>query len=454
MSQDIERLIQQDANVVLHPASSIEALVQDGPQMIVSANGCRITDSNGRELLDAVAGLWCVNVGYGRSELADAMKQAAEKLAYYHSFANASNPWQVELAEKLLSHAPAGLSKVFFGTSGSDCNDTLIKIAWHYYTLQGKTAKTKIIARDQAYHGTSISTASLTGLSGFHKEFPIPLDFVVRADCPHFYSRGLEGETEEQFCDRLINNIQQLIDQEGADTIAAFFAEPIMGAGGIIAPPAGYYPRLKEVLQANDILLVADEVICGFGRLGSWFGSTQMGLQPDMMASAKGLTSGYFPLSAAFISQEIWQVLKTEGSEKVGSFMHGYTYSGHPVGAAVGLANIAIMENENLPARAKDNGDYLHAQLQSLMNLPNVGEIRGQGLIAGVQLVTDKANKTSPDATLKIPQKVADRAREKGVIVRPLATVGSLAISPPLTISRDEIDELVQALTESISSIA
>jgi len=454
MSQPIDRLIQQDANVMLHPSSSIQALVDNGPQMIVSASGCHVTDADGRELLDAVAGLWCVNAGYGRTELADAMKMAAEKLGYYHSFANASNPWQVELAEKLIGYAPKGLGKVFFGTSGSDCNDTLIKIAWHYHSLRGNGSKVKIISREQAYHGTSISTASLTGLTGFHKEFPIPLDFVLRVDCPHYYSRGLADESEAEFCDRLIKNIAQLIETEGADTIAAFFAEPIMGAGGIIVPPEDYYPRLKKLLQANDILLVSDEVICGYGRLGAWFGSEQLGIEPDMMASAKGLTSGYFPLSAAFITDSIWQVLKDEGSKQVGAFMHGYTYSGHPVGAAVGLANLEILEKENLIDRARDNGHYLHEQLQSLMNLPNVGEIRGQGLIAGVQLVADKRNHTLPDEDLKIPLEVTNRMREKGVIVRPLATIGSLAISPPLTISREEIDQLVQALSESISSVA
>ena len=454
MTREIDRLIKQDANVLIHPASSISALVDNGPQMIVSASGCHVTDADGRELLDAVAGLWCVNVGYGRTELADAMKMAAEKLGYYHSFSNASNPWQVELAEKLLTLTPKGLSKVFFGTSGSDCNDTLIKIAWHYHSLRGKKSKIKIISREQAYHGTSISTASLTGLTGFHKEFPIPLDFVLRVDCPHYYSRSLPDESESEFCDRLINNIAQMIEQEGADTIAAFFAEPVMGAGGIIVPPENYYPRLKRLLADNDILLVADEVICGYGRMGEWFGSEQLGLEPDMMATAKGLTSGYFPLSAAFITQPIWQVLKDEGSKQVGAFMHGYTYSGHPVGAAVGLANIEILEKENLINQARENGRYLHEQLQSLLNLPNVGEIRGHGLIAGVQLVSDKSTRSLPDESLKVPLKVANLIREKGVIVRPLATIGTLAISPPLTISRDEIDQLIAALSESISSVA
>ncbi|MFB0970264.1 MAG: aminotransferase class III-fold pyridoxal phosphate-dependent enzyme, partial [Pseudomonadales bacterium] len=375
------------------------------------------------------------------------------QLGFYHSFTNASNPWQVELADKLLQLTPNNMGKVFFGTSGSDCNDTLIKIAWHYHALKGNNKKTKIIARDQAYHGTSISTASLTGLTGFHKEFPIPLDFVVRVDCPHYYSQAIDDETEEQFCDRLINNIEAMIEREGAVTLAAFFAEPIMGAGGIIVPPQDYYPRLGKLLKQHDILFVADEVICGYGRLGAWFGSTEFGIEPDMIASAKGLTSGYFPLSAAFLTDEIWEVLKL-GSEQIGAFMHGYTYSGHPVGAAVALANIEIMERENLIEKAKVSGKYLHEQLQSLMNLPNVGEVRGQGLIAGIQLVTDKASRQTPDQADALPAKITALMREKGVIVRPLASIGTLAVSPPLNITNDEIDTLVSALSESISSFA
>ena len=453
INKNIDQLIKRDAEVLLHPSSSITDLIENGPKMVVGAQGRHVVDAEGRQLLEAMAGLWCVNVGYGRDELGEAMKVASNQLGFYHSFTNASNPWQVELADKLLQLTPNNMGKVFFGTSGSDCNDTLIKIAWHYHALKGNNKKTKIIARDQAYHGTSISTASLTGLTGFHKEFPIPLDFVVRVDCPHYYSQAIDDETEEQFCDRLINNIEAMIEREGADTLAAFFAEPIMGAGGIIVPPQDYYPRLGKLLKQHDILFVADEVICGYGRLGAWFGSTEFGIEPDMIASAKGLTSGYFPLSAAFLTDEIWEVLKL-GSEQIGAFMHGYTYSGHPVGAAVALANIEIMERENLIEKAKVSGKYLHEQLQSLMNLPNVGEVRGQGLIAGIQLVTDKASRQTPDQADALPAKITALMREKGVIVRPLASIGTLAVSPPLNITNDEIDTLVSALSESISSFA
>ncbi len=448
---DLKKLIADDADVILHPASSISALLCNGPQMICAADGCMIEDAQGRRYLDAVGGLWCVNAGYGRAELAQAMKEAAEKLSYYHTFSNASNPWQVQLAEKLLSIAPAGLGKVFFGSGGSDANDTLIKIAWHYHALRGQHKKIKVIARQQAYHGTSVSTASLTGLGGFHKEFPLPLDFVLRVECPHFYTRALPGEDEAQFCERLIDEVRQLINTTGAENIAAFFAEPIHAAGGIIEPPAGYYQKLKALLAEHDILLVADEVVCGYGRLGSWFGSPQLGLEPDMMATAKGLTSGYFPMSAAFITNDIWQVLK-QGSDKLGAFSHGYTYSGHPVGAAVALANIELLEREGLVEKARENGAYLHQRLLAVLGSnPYVGEIRGRGLLAGVQLVADKAQKILPDAGEKWPLKVSNAVRERGVIVRPLPSVATLAISPPLTISREQIDTLVMALQEAVN---
>ncbi|WP_221800749.1 aspartate aminotransferase family protein [Oceanobacter mangrovi] len=452
---DIEGLVEQDANVLLHPASSITALEANGPSMITAASGCNILDSDGQMLLDAVGGLWCVNAGYGRQEITEAMKAAADQLAYYHTFSNASNPWQVALAEKLLTLVPASLTdgRVFFGSSGSDANDTLIKIAWHYHGLRGKPSKTKVIARQQAYHGTSISTASLTGLGGFHKGYPLPQDFVLRVECPHYYTRGQAGETQQQFCDRLITEVQCLIEREGADNIAAFFAEPIHAAGGIIEPPAGYYPALKVLLQQHDILLVADEVVCGYGRLGSWFGSPQLGLEPDLMSSAKGLTSGYFPMSAAFVSQAVWQVLK-QGSDVYGAFSHGYTYSGHPVGAAVALANLQLMEREGLVEQAADNGAYLHQQLsERLLPMSQVGEIRGRGLLAGVQLVVDKANKTLPDPAAKWPLKVSQAVRQQGVIVRPLPSVGTLAISPPLIISRAEIDRLVDSLATAIKTL-
>ncbi|WP_041590195.1 aminotransferase [Teredinibacter turnerae] len=441
-----------DKMSLLHPASSVTDLRDNGPSIIKKGQGNFIFDTNNVRYLDAVAGLWCVNVGYGRQELADAMSSSAQNLGYYHSFSNASNADQILLGQELLRVAPQNLSKVFFGSGGSDANDTLLKIAWHYHAIRGNSKKVKIIARDQAYHGTSISTASLTGLPSFHKDYPLPLDFVLHTGCPHYYRFAQDGETETEFCDRLVSEVARLIEQEGADNIAAFIAEPIQAAGGIIVPPKGYFEKLHPLLKTNNILLIADEVVCGMGRLGHWFASPEFGMQPDMIALAKGLTSGYFPLSAAMISDDVYQVL-LEGSAKHGAFYHGYTYSGHPVGAAVARANLALMHQENLLAKTRENGEYLHEKLRSeVLPHPLVGEIRGRGLLAGIQLVTNKQTRELPAPAQKWPQMLAAAIRAEGVIVRPLPSVATLAMSPPFTITREEIDIVITAILKALAA--
>ncbi|KZZ41164.1 MAG: aminotransferase [Saccharospirillaceae bacterium] len=444
---------QQEAEYLLHPASSINQLITDGPGLITAAQGCEVTDEQGNSLLDGVAGLWCVNVGYGRYELAQVMKEASLQLAYYHSFSNATNPWQGALAKKLVALTPEPLSKVFFGSGGSDANDSLIKIAWHYFALKQQHSKKKIIARQQAYHGTSVSTSSLTGLPSFHNHYPLPLDFVVRVECPHFYTRGLEGETEAEFCQRLMDEIELTIEREGAENIAAFIAEPIMGAGGVIPPPKDYFKKLQPILKQHDILLMVDEVVCGFGRTGYWFASEYFGIEADMLSCAKGLSSGYFPMSAAMITDEIWQTL-VQGSTQLGAFSHGYTYSGHPVGAAVALANIQIIENEQLVKKADENGRWFQQMIsEQLMSLDHVGEVRGLGLLAGVQLVVDKERAELPDPAIKWPAKVVAEMRKSGVIARPLPGVGSLALSPPLIISREQLQRIVDVMAHAIEVV-
>jgi L-2,4-diaminobutyrate transaminase len=345
------------------------------------------------------------------------------------------------------------MSKVFYGTSGSDCNDSLIKIVWNYNYLRGKPQKQKIISRDYAYHGVSVATASLTGIGGFHRGFGLPLPFVVHTSCPHYYRYGEEGESEEEFCARMIRDLEELIEHEGADSIGAMIAEPIMGAGGVIVPPKGYFQEVQRVLKENDILLIADEVICGFGRLGTWFGHQFYDFVPDMVASAKGLTSGYFPMSAAFISEDIWQVL-LKGSEELGAFYHGYTYTGHPVGAATALVNLDILERESLVENAAVVGAHLQASLRErLLKHPHVGEIRGEGLIAAVQLVQSKEPKKFYELPERPAVPVAAAAMKGGLIVRPLPTGDSLAISPPLTINTQEVDFLVDVLDKSLAEV-
>ncbi len=450
---DISTLKHMDQEALLHPASSASELQRHGPDLMLRAEGNYVYDENNRPLLDGIAGLWCVNVGYGERRLANAMAQAAIQLGYYHSFNNASNPWQIELAHRLLELAPANMGKVFFGSGGSDANDTLVKVAWQYHAVRGKTSKVKVMAREQAYHGTSISTASLTGLGSFHKGYPMPLDFVVRVPCPHYYTRAHVGETEHAFCERMLSEIDARILEEGPDTIAAFIAEPLFAAGGIIEPPEGYYPALRRLLSRYDILLIADEVVCAYGRLGAWFGSELLGMDADMISTAKALTSGYFPMSAAFISSDIYDVL-LEGSEKFGAFFHGYTFSGHPVGAAVALENLAILTQDALISSSAERGKLLHERLREVvLPLPHVGEIRGRGLLAGIQLVADKAQKQVPEISAAWPKKCCAALRERGIIARPLPSVGTIALSPPLTITEEQIHFLVEQLQEVLSTL-
>lgn len=453
MARNLNELAALDAQRILHPATSIVDLLANGPRLITGGQGLTITDQHGAEQLDGVAGLWCVNVGYGRPELAQAMAAAAQQLSYYHSFGGASNPYQIELADRLLAMTPASLGKVYFGSSGSDANDTLMKIAWHYHYLRGNEGKRKIIARDQAYHGTSISSASLTGLPSFHKGFGLPMDCVLRVSCPHYWRFAAPNQSEDAYCDQLIAEIADTIEREGANTIAAFIAEPIMAAGGVIAPPQGYFDKLQPLLKQHDILLIMDEVVCGYGRLGVNFGSDFYNIQPDMMATAKGLTSGYFPLSAAFISDSIWETL-VEGSRQLGAFSHGYTYSGHPVGCAVALANLDLIENEGLVANAQSSGAYLHQQLnQRLGNHSHIGEVRGQGLLAGIQLVADKEARTLFDPALKMPAKISNACLAAGLVIRPLPSIGALALSPPLTIQPADIDHIVDCIEQGLNDI-
>ena len=449
----MKNLTQIDASSILHPATNADDFARNGSKIIESGKGIYLRDQSGQDLIDAVAGLWCVNVGYGREELAEAMQKAAMELSYYHTFSGMSNRPQIELAERLLEKAPDGLSKVFFGTGGSDGNDSLIKIVWYINNIQNKPQKKKIISRWQAYHGTSLATASLTGLPSFHAAFDLPINNILHTESPDFFRHGLEGETELEFSARRAEQLEQMILREGADTVAAFIAEPVLGAGGVVPPPEGYFAAIQKVLKRYDILFIVDEVVCGYGRLGKWFGSEMYDLKPDMMTTAKALTSGYFPFSATFISDEIWQLLK-QGSVKYGNFSHGYTYAGHPIGAAVAMANLDIIEKENLVDNAADVGAYFHQQLnQRFANDEFVAEVRGVGMIAAVQLVKDKTNKTFFDKSTKISAKVAQQCYENGLISRPLPSLDSMAFSPPLICTTQDIDNIIHIFDHSVRSV-
>ena len=449
-------LEEMDKESLFHPLTSIADHLRTGPMIASDARGVRIKNQHGTDLIDAGAGLWCVNVGYGREELAEAAAAAIRNLSYYHLFGSASNEPVIRLADRLLTlfHEQSGarhLSKVFFGTSGSDANDTNVKLVRYYNNLRGRPAKKKIVARIGGYHGLTLASASLTGIPVYHKAFDLPLDGVLHTACPHFYRFGLPGEDEPAFAARMVGELKDLIQREGADTIAAFIAEPVIGTGGVLLPPADYFTQVQDVLRENDILFIADEVITGFGRLGSWFATGHYGLKPDIVTLAKGLTSAYFPMSASVVSEGIWSVLR-EASPEYGPVMHGFTYSGHPVGGAIALANLDVMEREHLIENAAALGSYLLQRLKErVADHPHVGEVRGEGLMLAVEFVADKAAKRF-FAPGTVPHRiVARRALEQGVLVRALPFLEVTSFSPPLCVTRDEADDIVERYARGLA---
>ncbi|MFT5572664.1 MAG: L-2,4-diaminobutyrate transaminase [Cryomorphaceae bacterium] len=453
MTNSAKDLKQIDANTILHPSTNANEFAKTGSRIMQSGKGIYLKDTDGNTLIDAVAGLWCVNVGYGRKELADAMSQAAQNMGYYHTFTGMSNVPQIELAERLLDLAPNNMSKVFFASGGSDGNDSLMKIVWYYHNLIGKPEKRKIISRWQAYHGTSIATASLTGLPSFHKDFNLPIEGVLHTESPDYFRHGLEGESEIEFSKRRAQQLEDLILQHGPETIGAFIAEPVMGAGGVLTPPEGYFAEIQKVTKKYDLLFIADEVVCGYGRLGTWWGCDVYDIQPDMITTAKALTSGYFPFSASFITEEIWDVVK-QGSTKYGSFAHGYTYAGHPIGAAVAMANLDIIENEKLVEQSATVGAHFHQQLNDrFANDPFVAQVRGQGMIAAVQLMHDKDSKSFFGPKTKIAGLVTAECYQQGLIARPLPSVDSVAFSPPLITSKEQANQIVDIFERSVRKV-
>jgi len=437
-----------DRETVFHPNTSIVDHLKKGPHIVSQASGVRVKDRQGRDLIDAGAGLWCVNIGYGRQEMADAAKKAIETLAYSHIFAGTSNEPIIRLAERVLGllHEKAGathLSKVFFGSGGSDANDTNFKLVRYYNNLRGKPEKKKFISRLGAYHGLTYAAGSLTGIPAYHKAFDTPLAGVLHTSCPHYFRYAQSGETEDAFTNRMVSEIEAIISREGADTIAAFIAEPVMGTGGVLLPPKGYFGQVQKLLDKHDILFIADEVITGFGRTGHWFATGGMHLKPDIVTLAKGVTSAYFPLSASVISEKVWNVLK-EGSPQYGPVMHGFTYSGHPVGGALGLTNLDIMQREGLVEQAAEVGRYFLGLLADRVGgHPHVGEVRGIGQMLAVEFVADKAARKFFDPKSGVHRIVAAKALEAGIVTRPLPFIEVNSFSPPLCMSRSEAEEAV-----------
>ncbi|KKI18373.1 hypothetical protein XM50_18295 [Sphingomonas sp. Ag1] len=440
---------------MFHPFTMLADHERSGPPVVIThGKGAVLTDERGIDYVDAMAGLWCVNVGYGRSEIADALRDQANQLSYCHAFSSMSSDKPALLAQRLIDMAPAGMSKVFFGNSGSDANDTQVKLVWYYNNALGRPQKKKIIARQRGYHGVTIMTAGLTGLPGLHAGFDLPLPMVRHTTAPRRLWEG-HGLTDAEFTAKLVADLEELIAREGADTIGAMIMEPVMGAGGVIAPPEGYYAAMRDVLRRHDILLIADEVICGFGRLGAMFGSELLDMQPDMITVAKGLTSAYFPLSACIVGQRVWDVLSGAGSQ-FGAFGHGYTYSSHPLGAAAALANLDLIDKENMLARVADEGAHMQAALRTAFaDHPLVGEVRGQALIGAVEFVKEIRD-TGPvafDPALKVAARIVKGALDRGVIGRALPSADTVAFSPPFVIQREEIDRSVAAFRDAADQV-
>ncbi len=446
-------LEEMDKESLFHPYTALAQHMQTGPRIITEGKGVYLKDLNGREYIDALAGLWCVNIGYGRNEIAEAVKEQLEKLPYYHSFASMGTEAPVLVADRVKQMAPGKMARVFFGCSGSDANDTQIKLVWYYNNLLGRPEKKKIISRKRAYHGVTVATASLTGLPLLHKAFNLPIDGILHTESPHAYWNKPEGMSDADFSRHLAGELEAMIEREGPETVAAFIAEPVMGAGGVIVPPENYFPEMQAVLKKYDVLMIADEVICGFGRTGKMFGSETFGIDPDMVSIAKGITSGYQPLSACIVGEKVWDVL-VERSGDLGVFGHGYTYSAHPVSCAAAMVNLDILENEKLVENSATVGAYMQERLMAVFgDHPQVGEVRGVGLIAAVEFVQDKATKKAFDPSHKVAIRIANKALEHGLITRALPNGDAVAFSPPLIITREEVDACIERLSLSLREV-
>lgn len=434
----------------LHSYTNLSTFAQTGPLVIERGDGIYVEDNQGRRYIEAMAGLWCASLGFSDARLAQAATHALQTLPNYHTFNGRSNAAAAELAARLLAIAPVPMSKVFFANSGSEANDSVVKLVWYYHNAIGKPAKKKIIARRGGYHGVTVAAASLTGLPANHRDFDLPIDRIQHVDSPHHYRNAQPGESEEQFATRLADSLEKHILAEGPETVAAFIAEPVQGAGGVIIPPATYFDKVQAVLRKYDILLIADEVICGFCRTGEMFGSTTFGMKPDILTCAKALSSGYVPISAVMINQQIQEAL-VSNSGKIGTFGHGFTYSGHPVTAAVALETLRIYERDRVLEHVQDIAPHFQQKLRAFAERPEVGEVRGIGLIGAIELVADKATRKQFDPIGKAGAKLAQLALEQGLITRAMGD--SVAFCPPLIINPAQIDEMFSRLDRAFDRL-
>ena len=437
-----------DTRYHLHAYTQPRQLEREGPLVIVRGDGVHVIDEQGQRYLEGMAGLWCAALGFSEQRLVQAATRQMQTLPYYHTFSGKVPGPVTELAEALIRWAPVPMARVLFANSGSESNDTAVKLVRYYNNALGRPAKKKIIARVRGYHGVTLATASLSGLPMMHQHFDLPIDGVVRVGCPHPYQFAHDGESPEQFAARLATELEQTILREGPDTVAAFIAEPVQGAGGVIVPPPGYFERIQPILKTHDILLIADEVITGFGRLGQPFGTQVYGLQPDMITVAKMLTSAYVPMSALYLSDKIYQVI-ADASAAVGVFGHGYTYGGHPVACAVALEALKIYESDRIVEHVQRVAPRMQAGLRRYVGHPLVGDVRGLGLIGAIELAADPARRTPFDPARGVGAYLVRRAQAHGLIVRVMAG-DIIAFSPPLVITEAQIDEMLDKFDRAL----
>ncbi|MGP7734693.1 aminotransferase [Oceanimonas smirnovii] len=455
MTINTQKWLETDRNTIFHASTPLGQYARGemGGRIITGAEGIRIKDSEGTELIDAFAGLYCVNIGYGRMEMAEALYEQAKKLAYYHTYVGHSNEALIELSQRIINKAPAGMSKVYYGLSGSDANETQIKLVWYYNNVLGRPQKKKIISRERGYHGSTIASGSLTGLPLFHAHFDLPLERIHHTAAPCYYRREDSAMSEQDFSRWCAGQLEAKILAEGPDTVAALIAEPVLGTGGIVPPPAGYWAEIRKVLDKYEVLLIADEVVCGFGRLGAEFGSIYYDMQPDLMTIAKGLTSAYQPLSGVIVGDRVWQTLE-RGTDDWGAIGHGYTYSGHPMGAAAALCNLDIIERENLVGNAETTGAHLQQRMQAAFaHHPLVGDCRGIGLLAALEFSADPAKRTPLDPALKVGPRIAAACLEQGLIARAMPHGDILGFAPPLVVTPDDIDDIVARTEKAVNKV-
>lgn len=447
MSVRLNSVQAKDVEYVLHPYTNARAHVQTGPLVLTRGEGIYVHDDAGNRYIEGLGGLFCASLGFSEERLVEAAARQMRKLPFYHTFNGRTSEPSVELAERLIGMAPVPMSKVFFANSGSEANDTAIKIVWYYHNAIGKPQKKKIISRIKAYHGVTIASGSLTGLPNNHRDFDLPISGILHTDCPSYYRYGKLGESEEDYASRCAASLEDLIQREGPETVGAFIAEPVMVSGGVYIPPKTYIDKIQKVLHKYDILLIADEVICGFGRTGNMFGTQTYGLKPDMITMAKQLSAGYQPISAIMINHKVYEAI-AEGSAKIGTFGHGFTYGGHPVPAAVALETLKIYEERDIVGRVRRLAPHFEEHVRRLGAHPLVGEARCVGLVAGLELVKSKETRENFQATDRIAVYAGARAQANGVITRGSGDVVNMC--PPLIINEDEIDQLVSGIKKAL----